>query len=670
MPDANDTPPDKAGNAGDAAKQISPAFGNAQQTEPNTEQGQNAGESAKGASEPGAKTKRNQQANEDSSLGQQSSPYTFNIGGDGPKAAQGDHPTFNDFSKIFNNFGKEFNGLHVHFHQDSGTNPASGQQSGGNQASGDSNDDPEKAKTAQKARKGFNKPLGGSERDALANDAFSPESLPTAIARWYYDLNEYDQCFVQAMAIFDGASVSAVGQATRRLYAPFLRRVQQRRASATSEDQPYEDGKGPLEEILERTYIRKVRVAGDDCFQWKDTNAYGFSHFKYRVLHCLAEESLMWSDNAFLTQLRAWATHLEDDHEYSAIHALGIFYWHNREALEETANAWVMEEGCEYNWYRASYLLRGAYVADSERFGEKALHKHKSPILQILETWVNRAYSNLCIGRAVALTYTLLGFDAPELAFRGLWKLAELDSKKQEEDISEGLYEAIAMSYFDLAEYGHLRAILRQFAERVEAISHHRQQLTGMTFEAREHRRLQRELDLRIACGVFLGLAEVSFSQLPKVSWVRYDLMQPLPDFPSFVNKDGREVLLAGILLSTEQDWRSQISVLLCAMMVERLNEFAFSILRKWADLVLKDQSATPDLVRQHFVNFIVSLGESVREWCKHLLDLGFHPPQTVTMFKRHLEKWQREGQRRNLPIGTLAQEILDQLPFSLTERV
>ncbi len=268
-----------------------------------------------------------------------------------------------------------------------------------------------------------------------------------------------------------------------------------------------------------------------------------------------------------------------------------------------------------------------------------------------------RCRSYLCVDWRTLSRFRLGGLDS----------LLELPptspkSQKEPEGIAADIYEAVVLSYVDLAIYGYLQEVLHHLAKCLEPLSYRRLQLTEMKLYQRAHHRIQRQIKLIALLDAFSRIASYSFENSKDSQWVSYDLDQPLPSFISLTNNDDREILLAGIL--TASSWRSHISTLLCAALIEKLGDFAFALLWLWADIVLKDQGPSPDRVRKAYVEFVVELGIMVHTWSDHLVALGFPIPPAISTFKRKLEKWQREGQPRHQPIGILAQEILEQVPF------
>ncbi len=503
--------------------------------------------------------------------------------------------------------------------------------------------------------------------DATVKTADLPKT-DAELAKWYYELSAYDKCFVQAMAVFEGASVREITYATGKLYEPVL----QVAALANSQQSPSPSSPKlaasddiSLSERMRRTHTQIRRVSRGSRLFWQD-HARGVSQFKVRVLHFIAEEVHMWYGSIFLDQLQIWAEELTDENGPRAVQALGAIWWHEAERLQQIANIWTRDE----KWYRAAYLLDGAYEVDRSTFGDAADDANKSPVLWLVQKWAKESRLlgevNRNRGCAAALTYTLIGERSPALALRGLDSLLDLpqshpQSQEEPEGIAEDVYAAVVLGYVDLAIYGQLREVLQHFARRLELISYRRLPLTEMKLHKRIHYRAQRQLQLIAMLDAFSHIANVSFQVSGKRDWVSYNLDKPLPSSISLTNNDGREILLVGIL--TGSSWREHISTLLCTALIEKLGDFAFAVLRFWADIVLKDQGPAPHRVRRAYVEFVVELGTKVRTWCNHLVALGFPRPSTPETFRNKLEKWQREGEQHQRPIGTLAQEILEQLP-------
>jgi hypothetical protein len=508
-----------------------------------------------------------------------------------------------------------------------------------------------------------------------AGEASGKQQLPAdskTLGEWFYGLTSFEQCFVQAMAVFDGSTVKEVMNAARRLYS---RRIIAEQDTSSRQDF---DLTGPRniddpEKMLERTYVKRHRLEKSMRCRWIDTDAQGNSLFKERVLSLLARDVHFWQNNTFYDQLFVWADNLIDENVNQALQALGTIAWHNKQDLEHTAQKWAKTS---LDWFRASPFLLGAYLLDLEEYGEeRAHHPQKSPVLSVLQKWSSHALSqkHTYAACAAALTYALLGTYNLQLAFDGLegifhqspQSIAQYESG--ERTFPEKLWETIVMAYAFLADMGHLRSVLEYLAGQAKQLIHDRERLNLAGLHGNErtkqlHAQWLRQLRADIILDAFYYLAMQSLHHQKKTSWVKYDLTLPLPESPSLGNYAGREILLAGLLAPTETAWQSHICTLLCLLLLSNAKEAAFILLRQWAELVLKDQGPAPDRVRLCYLQFMLKVASIASDWGQHLRGRYFKVPDIYLVFQQKLGQWQKEGQRRNLPLSLFAQDVLNAL--------
>jgi hypothetical protein len=523
-------------------------------------------------------------------------------------------------------------------------------------------------------------------QEAVAQGRTIPQT-EEEIAEWYITLTEHEQCLVQAMAIFAGASIPEIAYARNRLYQSLADTTKQQSSAQPSNEQSSTAGVKNqsimLPSMLKHLYIQPRRFARAECLFWQDTDVNGLSQFQLRLLNFLARSAPLWPESIFLPQLRAWAASLEmdDDNAFRATRALGVVLWHYTGSLREIANSWTTKQSGM--WHRAASLLYGAYETDRQAFGATANDPAKSPVLQLLGQWVRKARQSGAVnkGCAAALTYTLIGQHSLKTAIRGLSSLLELprlkkgNSQKRDVDgaeeteveITEEIYECVVLGFHELAASSYLVEIIQYLAHQVEAVTYHRLPLTNMTYAKREYHRVQRQLTLIFALDTFFRIAGTSFYNVKTgQDWVNYNPAKPLPSPLSPINRDGREVLLASILLAAASPLYAPLRSLLCAVLIENtsdLRNLGFDLLRQWADFVLKDQSPRPGQVRQAYIQFLVELGQETHKWGRHINALGFYVSPTTERLQQRLQQWQQEGRRRQLPIEMLAQEVLALLP-------
>ncbi len=530
-------------------------------------------------------------------------------------------------------------------------------------------------------------PLANRHTDNTPNAA--PVPVPQTkeeLANWYKNLSSYSQCFVQAMAIFEGATIPEIAFATNRFYEPIAQEAKERAMKQPASVEILRKLEAPdgiqFEDRLQQTYVKVDRSGQNSYLMWQD-NDKGLSSLRLHLLRFLAHAS-PWHDSDFLERLEAWTQSLDDEDENSsrALWTQGVIWWsQDTNMLRRVADEYSDGE----QWYRASYLLYGAYSSHRFENESEANDRHKSIILHHVYKWSQQARkkSNSTKGCAAALTYMLIGSHCLSIALNGLDHLLELpwdpskplhEVEKPDDDDGEDegdfadIYEGVVLSYYTLAYLGYTREILQHIAQRVEKDSHHRLALTSMKYDERKYHRGQRAIRLIASLDIFFRIAQESLKNMNYKPWVEYDLSSPLPERVYLDNDDvhGREVILTGVLNAT---WRSQVCTLLCgALMEENIGDFhtpALKLVREWADFVLKDQGPHPDKVRQSYVQFLVELGKTLQNWGRYWNDVGYHAPSATVVYKRRIQQWGRDAQPKKRAIArALADEVVLQLPF------
>lgn len=530
------------------------------------------------------------------------------------------------------------------------------------------------------SRQGLAEDTRSDTQAAEAGDGQSLPSTPEQLGKWFYALEDFDQCFVQAMALFDGSTVKEVMNAARRLYS----RRAERNVDASAQNSanpPWLTRRSDPQEMMRRTYVKPLRLEKSQRCQWIDTDAQGNSLFKTRILSLLVNDMRFWRESDFYDQLLVWANHLVDENMSSALQALGAISWHDKQDLEQMAQNWAIRKT---DWYRASSFLLGAYTLDLQEYGEeRAHHPYKSPVLPLLQKWSQQA---LTPGRAypacaAALTYALLGTTRPRMAFDGLENLLKQASQNftpyedDEESFPEKLYETIVMAYPFLADMGYLRLVLEYLAQQATRLVYERSRSDLSSMKQKERERYHREQWLRqvrtdIILDAFYNIAIESLRRQKKTSWLNYPLDKPLPEYPSLRSSEGRETLLAGLLIPSEDAWQSHICSLLCALLATNAREAACDLLRQWAELILKDQGPSPDQTRLRYLQFLLKVVSTGIDWTQRLQSRNIKAPDVLPIFQRELGRWQKEGQRRNLPLALFAQDALDALAASTNHSV
>jgi hypothetical protein len=163
----------------------------------------------------------------------------------------------------------------------------------------------------------------------------------------------------------------------------------------------------------------------------------------------------------------------------------------------------------------------------------------------------------------------------------------------------------------------------------------------------------------------FFRVARESLTDLQKIRNIQYSLSEPLSPQPIIPDPAGRDVLLAILLSASEVRCQGYITKLLCAAILERESKLAFSLLRYWAEIILQMRVSKVSDAEEMYVifrQFIVYLGRTVEKWCYDLKQQKLLSPPAFDIFKKKLNQWCTEGTFYTHPIGSLAQEVLQQL--------
>ena len=84
--------------------------------------------------------------------------------------------------------------------------------------------------------------------------------------------------------------------------------------------------------------------------------------------------------------------------------------------------------------------------------------------------------------------------------------------------------------------------------------------------------------------------------------------------------------------------------MLLCTTIMQKRSRLAFSLLRKWIDLV-SETSGEQELIQR-----IVSLGKRVETWCLSLEKQGIRTYPAFEAYKSQVEQWNKEGHLPHIP--------------------
>jgi hypothetical protein len=509
-----------------------------------------------------------------------------------------------------------------------------------------------------------------------------PPKTEEEISDWYYSLDEDEACYVQAAAILHGAPAFEISKRADILFKRMIPEATKDESQSKSEVK--QDGqrseqvretknisasslrKKPVRELRRKTHTITRRVDGIERLFWQDVDVNGTSSFGPRFLTFLADEFISKGEHGeqFLDELRIWSEQNDDECAQRSARAYGVILWYqNVGQLRRTAESWAKTTSLRGR-YRAASLLDSAHEIDFVLHGEQANDSRTSPVLQLLDEWVDSAHelssrTKVNLGCAAAYTYSLIGIRSPEVAIRGLERVLQFPQSKAT-IYSLDLYYAGVWNYQALIGYGHIRHVLEHLAASAEQLSCHWRQDLPVQVDMRHQYRQQRKVSLNATLDIFYLIAKASLVEEDSLLYTSYSYDEPLPPYSAIPDPQGKDLILAGLLSSAEVQWRENIIKLLCSAILEKESRSAFYLLRQWAEIVLKMQRIqveNAEVVYESFRQFIVNLGKKVDEWCLELDKQGLQPPQANFTFKNRLKQWCKESR-----LGSLAQDVLDKL--------
>lgn len=492
-----------------------------------------------------------------------------------------------------------------------------------------------------------------NETEAAAASVEEVAELPNTLEgleEWYYDaLNEYERCFVQALAVLYGAPLGDISDATRKLYKVG--------AKDSTETLSFK-----RRELLRHVSATTRRVNMVDRTFWRNRDVQAQQDFTLRLLHFLAEETaLTINDSRFADILCEWAETLSGECSRKAAYAVGVLlYYQSADELWRKANAWADSNFAKTRHLAASALL-GAYDVDKLESPERADDAQKSPVFRLLNQWVERAENarNPRVGSAAANTYRLMSRKVPDIALAGIESLLcfpESRASSDWESISVGVWVECISAYIGIAWSGQIRKVLAHLARyaKMLLIHQHRPKQT----DEREAYDNRRKLNLGAVLDIFFFTALSSLGSVQENGAIHYDLTDPLPEPLELLDEQGRDILLAGILSSREARWRSNLLLLLCAAIFAEREREAFFFLGQWADIIHKFVEGQDEAL-EIYAQFLVTLGTITRTWEDELRSRNLRSRPAYQIFERQLNLL--KGQTNRIP---LIEHVLDALPI------
>ncbi|GCE25496.1 hypothetical protein KDA_09800 [Dictyobacter alpinus] len=485
-----------------------------------------------------------------------------------------------------------------------------------------------------------------------APGAADPNAMPADIDDWYYDsLDEYERYYVITVAMLQGSPASEITKKARELYHSMSNGEVLSARSASR--------------LRKRTYTL-VQEGGDPRIFWQNPE------LGPRILHFIAEESVEWPGSqpgqSFIDMLQSWPEGLNGENSRRSARALGsILAYQNINQLWRVANTWADRKTAR-DWRTAASLLAGAYETNVSKTQSKNTDALVDSLLRLLSQWTERwiQSTNPRVGCAAAYTYGLIGRHLPLKALQGLEQLQNIPQRNvthrainNVDAFPSELASAIVSAYVTISLAGHIRSVLDALATQAEQLTHHHQPSTKISSYLQEKR--QREVVLNIIFDAFFLIAASSLSTSNPTINIPYNIHQSLPEQPTLPDRNKQDTLLSGILAINENQWRQNLSILLCAAIIEGKSKPAIDLLHQWASIILSQSNDQSEELYTHFVEFMVNLGKMLQCWQHDQPDKSGHYALALQAYENRLTSWLQEGGGQSKSIGMLARHILQQ---------
>jgi hypothetical protein len=520
-------------------------------------------------------------------------------------------------------------------------------------------------------------PGGGASSGEPASAKVVSQWTDEEIAGWYYALQGYEQCYVQAVAALHGAVASEISRRADGLYVLF--KMEQEHHEAPSQQADQAPARTAIQVSLppslhdrasailyQRTHTFTQRVDGVERLFWSDVDTYGQSVFGLRFLDFLARELLSKGEHGrvFLERLEHWSFEGQEECRLFAARALGIFLWRQDvAALCQKAAKWAKNRSLS-GWRRTAMLLNGAYDIDclNQRGREKP---GTSCVLALLQIWRERgqklsatsSQADMFVRCAAAHTYELMGKHAPQIAMQGLEQL--MLSISPEAKQAQLLVASVVSAYVSLSWSGHLEAVLGYLAQIAEQVL--RQPNRPATFRQRLTYQQQCKVKLEVALDTFFFIAATALAEGAPVDPQASE--QPLARPTVFPDRPGRDVILAGLIAPGAHCWSEPLVVLLAAAIMEKKRRYrspAFDLLREWMRTVPQESDDEGEaLSLLAFRQFLLRLDATLELWYRDLKERGSTQLPAHLLYRKQLQRWAKHTG----PISTLALDVLTLLP-------
>ncbi len=157
-----------------------------------------------------------------------------------------------------------------------------------------------------------------------------------------------------------------------------------------------------LDVLLERTYTYRSYANGATRIFWKDTDPSGLSNFSIDLLRFLAREAAMeemfgaQAGQRFLDIVKQWPAKYRGERSWRSANALGVIWWHQdaKNLLWRQADRWAKSQQ-KQDWEHAAALLDGAYQVERGTMKSGTDENINSSVLQLLDRWITTAHTKV-----------------------------------------------------------------------------------------------------------------------------------------------------------------------------------------------------------------------------------------------------------------------------------
>ena len=361
------------------------------------------------------------------------------------------------------------------------------------------------------------------------------------------------------------------------------------------------------EEMLADTNTETEKYYGAERITWRD------DAFDPIVREFLARQAatvgMRFGDHNLLDILEVWVVSGNEERAMRAGRVLADLWWRQDEdKVLELADTWARSAD-ENIWQGGAALLYGAYAA--ERSERPEMQAADSEVLRRLREWADWR-DDAELAQVAAYTYGLIGRQWPEVALNGLDDLLCLGASARTNNATPPIpVTFLAMlSYMEMATSGQVRPLLQRFASHAARYGQVSLKNQAVFEDVQSYRARERRLGMLFFHVVFLVALSLNGVRQERThaSYRTNVGLRQLPEMPS---SRGQDVLLAGVLVESEREWRANVQTLFCAAISSRREQFVFEVFATWIRIVTYE----PGGATEALVHFVADLHQQLEEW-------------------------------------------------------